>query len=137
MAQRIARTELQTADGSSLSAHVARTYGMLLALILSWIIFTAVTSGVFIEPRNLSNLIRQTAVTGVLAVGMVIVIVAGQIDLSVGSLVGISGMVAVLVQTSLHYGLVLSLILGILTGLLIGALQGALIAYGQVPSVYR
>jgi D-xylose transport system permease protein len=136
MAQRIPRTDLRTAEGSRrhLSAHAVRTYGMLLALILLWIVFTAVTSGVFIEPRNLSNLIRQTAVTGVLAVGMVIVIVAGQIDLSVGSLVGISGMVAVLVQASFHCGLVLSLILGILTGFLIGALQGVLIAYGQVPS---
>src|SRR5439155_12981787 len=107
---------------------------MALAVIVVWIVFAAVTNGVFLEPRNLSNLIRQTAVTGVLAVGMVIVIVTGQIDLSVGSLVGISGMTAVLVQSSLHWTLFPSLVAGILVGLLIGALQGALIAYGQVPS---
>src|SRR6266513_2886611 len=111
-----------------------RAYGLVLALAAVWIIFTIVTDGVFLEPRNFSNLIRQTAVTGVLAVGMVIVIVTGQIDLSVGSLVGISGMTAVLVQSSLHWTLVPSLVAGIFVGLLIGALQGALIAYGQVPS---
>jgi ABC-type xylose transport system permease subunit len=57
-----------------------------LALVGVWIIFTIVTDGVFLEPRNFSNLMRQTAVTGILAVGMVMVILAGQIDLSVGSL---------------------------------------------------
>jgi D-xylose transport system permease protein len=117
-----------------LIAHVVRTYGILIALILLWIVFTALTNGVFIEPRNLSNLIRQTAVTGILAVGMEIVIVAGEIDLSVGSLVGLSGMVAVLAQSSFHSGLATSIALGIATGLLIGALQGTLVAYGQVPS---
>ena len=84
----------------------------MLALVGVWIIFTIVTDGVFLEPRNFSNLMRQTAVTGVLAVGMVMVILAGQIDLSVGSLVGITGMAAVLVQASLHWGLVPSLFAG-------------------------
>jgi len=136
VAETIARGELRSVGGSGrrFPVHLLRTYGMVLALILVWGVFAVVTNGVFIEPRNLSNLIRQTAVTGVLAVGMVMVIVAGQIDLSVGSLVGISGMVAVLVQGSLHWGLVASLLAGIFTGVLIGALQGALVAYGQIPS---
>jgi len=135
VAETIAREDLRSIAGSSrFPVHLLRTYGMVFALILVWGVFSVVTNGVFIEPRNLSNLIRQTAVTGVLAVGMVMVIVTGEIDLSVGSLVGISGMVAVWVQSSLHWGLVPSLLAGIVTGLLIGALQGALIAYGQVPS---
>jgi D-xylose transport system permease protein len=136
VAETIARGEFRSVAENQrrFPVHLLRTYGMVLALILVWGVFAVATSGVFIEPRNLSNLIRQTAVTGVLAVGMVMVIVTGEIDLSVGSLVGISGMVAVLAQGSLHWGLVLSLLAGIFTGLLIGTLQGALIAYGQIPS---
>jgi D-xylose transport system permease protein len=136
VAETIARGDPRSVAGNRrrFPVHLLRTYGMVLALILVWGVFAVVTSGVFIEPRSLSNLIRQTAVTGVLAVGMVLVIVIGEIDLSVGSLVGISGMVAVLAQGSLHWGLVSSLLAGIFTGLLIGALQGALIAYGQIPS---
>ena len=95
-----------------------------------------VTDGVFLEPRNFSNLMRQTAVTGVLAVGMVMVILAGQIDLSVGSLVGITGMAAVLVQTSLHWGLLPSLLAGIAVGGAIGALQGVLTAYAGIPAFF-
>ncbi len=107
---------------------------MVLALIAVWIIFTAVTDGIFFTPRNFSNLIRQTAVTGILAAGMVMVIITGQIDLSVGSLLGLSGMTAVLAQTFLHWGLGPSLLAGLLVGLVIGAFQGWLTAYGQIPS---
>jgi len=120
--------------GFRLSARMLRSYGMVLALIAVWIIFTFVTDGIFLTPRNFSNLIRQTAVTGILAAGMVMVIITGQIDLSVGSLVGLSGMAAVLVQTFLHWGLVPSLLTAIVVGLLIGAFQGWLTAYGQIPS---
>ena len=116
------------------SPATAYAYTMVLALAAVWIIFTVITQGVFLEPRNLSNLMRQTAVTGVLSVGMVMVIVAGQIDLSVGSLVGLSGMAAVLVQTELHWGLVASLLTATTVGLVIGTLQGWLTAYIQIPS---
>ena len=116
------------------SAATIRAYTMVFALAAVWIIFTIITGGVFLEPRNLSNLIRQTSVTGVLSVGMVMVIITGQIDLSVGSLVGLTGMAAVLVQTTLHWGLVTSLLTAILVGTVIGAMQGWLTAYIQVPS---
>src|SRR5260370_9147865 len=73
-----------------------RAYSMVFALIALWIIFTVGTNGIFLGVRNFSNLIRQTAVTGILSVAMVMVIITGQIDLSVGSIVGLSGMAAVL-----------------------------------------
>src|SRR5260370_15762477 len=92
------------------SPGMVRAYTMVLALAAVWIIFTTLTDGIFLEPRNLSNLIRQTAVTGVLSLGMVLVIIAGQIDLSVGSLVGLTGMAAILAPTSQHWGLTLSLL---------------------------
>jgi D-xylose transport system permease protein len=116
------------------SPSTVRAYTMVMALAAVWIIFTALTDGIFLEPRNLSNLIRQTAVTGVLSVGMVMVIIAGQIDLSVGSLVGLTGMAAILAQTRLHWGLTLSLLTAVMVGLIAGALQGWLAAYVQVPS---
>src|SRR5258708_28392162 len=100
------------------SPGMVRAYTMLLALAAVWIIFTTITDGIFLEPRNLSNLIRQTAVTGVLSVGMVMVIIAGQIDLSVGSLVGLTGMAAILAQNRLHWGLTLSLLTAVMVGLI-------------------
>jgi len=117
-----------------LSGSVIRSYGMLLALAALWIIFAVATDGIFLTARNFSNLIRQTAVTGVLAVGMVMVIVAGEIDLSVGSLVGLSGMAAVMVQTTWRWGLVPSVLAGVFVGLVVGCLQGWLTAWARVPS---
>src|SRR5215211_4656541 len=75
-----------------------RAYTMVFALIVVWLLFTWATDGIFLEARNFSNLMRQTAVTGVLAVGMLMVIVAGQIDLSVGSVVGLAGGIAAIAQ---------------------------------------
>jgi D-xylose transport system permease protein len=112
----------------------ARTFTMMGALALVWIIFAIVTNGIFLEARNFSNLIRQTAVTGIIAVGMVMVIITGQIDLSVGSLVGLSGMAATLVQVYWHWGLVPSLLVAVLIGLMTGALQGCLTSYVKIPS---
>ena len=111
-----------------------RAYGMVAALVLMWVIFSVVTNGIFLEPRNFSNLIRQAAVTGIISVGMVMVIVTGQIDLSVGSLVGLAGMAAILVQYYWHWGLILSLCTALVIGLMVGALQGWLTAYGKIPS---
>jgi D-xylose transport system permease protein len=113
---------------------VVRALGMVAALAVVWIIFTALTGGIFLEPRNFSNLMRQAAVTGILSVGMVMVIIAGQIDLSVGSLVGLTGMAAVLGQTYLHWGLVPSLLASVVVGVVIGALQGSLTAYARIPA---
>jgi D-xylose transport system permease protein len=117
-----------------LPAAAIRSYTMVAALILMWLIFSLVTDGIFLEPRNFSNLIRQAAVTGIISVGMVMVIVTGQIDLSVGSLVGLTGMTAVLTQYYWHWGLIPSLCTAVVIGLGVGALQGWLTAYGRIPS---
>lgn len=117
-----------------LPAGTVRAYSMVAALVLVWLIFSVVTNGIFLEPRNFSNLIRQAAVTGIISVGMVMVIVTGRIDLSVGSLVGLTGMTAVLVQYYWHWGLIASLCTALVIGLLIGGLQGWLTAYGKIPS---
>ena len=107
---------------------------MIAALLLIWVYFHWATDYIFLTPRNLSNLMLQTSVTGIIAVGMLMVIVAGQIDLSVGSVLGLAGGVAAIVLTNLGYGLVPSLLAAIAVGVAIGVFQGALIAYGNIPA---
>ncbi len=114
-----------------------RAYTMLLALIVIWLFFQWATIdqyhpyGLFLGAVNFSKLLQQMAVTGVLAVGMLMVIVSGNIDLSVGRLLGLSGVIAALTQ---GHGLAFSLTSAILIGLLIGAFQGALVAYVNIPA---
>src|SRR5215216_5209915 len=103
----VADTEPQKSIGRlRVPTTALRAYTMVFALVIIWLLFTWATDGIFLEARNFSNLMRQTAVTGVLAVGMLMIIVTGQIDLSVGSLVGLSGGVSVMVLTWLGWGLV-------------------------------
>jgi D-xylose transport system permease protein len=115
-------------------ASALRAYTMVLALIVVWLLFAWATDGVFIEARNFSNLMRQTAVTGVLAVGMLMVIVTGQIDLSVGSVAGLTGGIAAMLLTWLGWGLAPSLAVAVVVGAGIGMVQGTLTAYANVPA---
>ena len=110
-----------------------RTLTMVFALVLIWIIFQYVTDQAFLQPRNLSNLFRQMTVTGVLAMGMVLIIVAGHIDLSVGSVVCFLGVVlAMLMQRG--YSPETALMLTLLLGAFISLCQGWLTAYQKVPA---
>jgi D-xylose transport system permease protein len=108
-----------------------RAYTMLFALVVIWLYFQWATGGIFLSPRNFSNLFQQMAVTGVLAVGMLMVIVAGQIDLSVGSLVGLAGGIAAMSQ---DWGIAASLASAIIIGVIVGAVQGGLVAYANIPA---
>ena len=110
-----------------------RTLTMVFALIAIWIIFQYATEGAFLEPRNLSNLFRQMTVTGVLAMGMVLIIVAGHIDLSVGSVVCFLGVtLAMLMQKGLSPAVALLATIGV--GLCISTFQGWLTAYQKIPA---
>ena len=112
-----------------------RAYTMVFSLIAIWIYFHYSTDNqIFLDPRNFSNLMRQTAVTGVLAVGMLMVIITGQIDLSVGSVVGLAGGIAAIAQGWMGWGLLPSLSAGIGVALAIGAFQGGLAAYLNIPA---
>ena len=123
--------------GLRLPTESLRAYTMLFALVLIWLVFhwMSITEespyGLFLTAENLTNLLKQMTVTGVLAVGMLMVIVAGQIDLSVGSVVGLAGAAAAMSQ---DWGLVPSLAVAILVGVGVGALQGSLVAYANVPA---
>lgn len=110
-----------------------RTWTMVFALVVIWIIFQYVTDQAFLQPRNLSNLFRQMTVTGVLAMGMVLIIVAGHIDLSVGSVVCFLGVVlAMLMQRGIGPEQAMLATLGV--GALISFLQGWLTAFQKVPA---
>jgi D-xylose transport system permease protein len=120
--------------GLKIPTDTLRAYTMVFVLIGIWIIFTWATNGIFLEARNFSNLIRQTAVTGVLAVGMLMVIVTGQIDLSVGAVVGLTGGISAIMLTWFGWGVGPALLAAVILGLIIGAAHGALVVYVNVPA---
>ena len=130
-------TETSRTGRFKLRTSALRAYTMLLALVVIWLFFQWATIdqyhpyGLFLGAVNFSKLLQQMAVTGVLAVGMLMVIVCGNIDLSVGAVVGLAGGIAALTQ---GWGLVPSLAAAIFVGLLIGAVQGALVAYVNIPA---
>ncbi|HYJ91059.1 MAG TPA: hypothetical protein VEV84_07115, partial [Pyrinomonadaceae bacterium] len=111
-----------------------RAYIMIGVLALIWIYFHWATDSIFLTPRNLSNLMTQMSVTAILAVGMLMVIVSGNIDLSVGSLLGLAGGVAAYSLSEYELGLPVSVALAILTAVVIGIFQGALTAYLNIPA---
>jgi D-xylose transport system permease protein len=120
--------------GFKLETSALRAYTMLGALILIWLFFHWQTGGTFLSSGNLSNLMLQTSVTGILAVGMLMLIVAGQIDLSVGSVLALAGGVAAIALTNWEYGLGVSILLAIAVGVMIGVIHGVLVAYGKIPA---
>lgn len=123
---------------------------MVFALLAIWFVLSLATDGTFTDARNLSNLFRQTAINAYLAIGMVFVITAGHIDLSVGSVTGLAGAIAAMMQVRwlpalgvawgvewLQPGWPTTLIAAgaaIVIGLLIGIWQGVWVAYGRVPA---
>ncbi|QBE62576.1 sugar ABC transporter permease [Pseudoduganella lutea] len=107
---------------------------LLVAIVLIWGFFTWMTEGGFLTPRNMSNLMRQMAVTGILACGMSLVIIAGEIDLSVGSLLGLLGGVAAVLDVTHGMGLPVNMIAVLAVGLFIGLFNGYLTAYLHIPS---
>ena len=115
------------------SANV-RAYTMIIGLILIWVVFAVLTDGVFLSARNISNLTMQMAVVAILGAGMVLVIVTGHIDLSVGSLVGLIGGIAAALMVWKGWGTGLTIITVLLIGLAIGAIQGFITAYLNVPA---
>ena len=107
---------------------------MLGVLALIWAYFHWATNSIFLTPTNLSNLATQMSVTAILATGMLMVIVSGNIDLSVGSVLGFAGGIAALSMTTYEFGLIPSIIFATVIGVLIGVFQGALTAYLNIPA---
>ncbi|GGD29606.1 xylose transport system permease protein XylH [Franconibacter daqui] len=111
-----------------------QVFVMIAAIVAIMLFFTFMTDGAYLSARNVSNLLRQTAITGILAVGMVFVIISAEIDLSVGSMMGLLGGAAAIFDVWLGWPLPLTVVVTLLLGLLLGAWNGWWVAYRKVPS---
>lgn len=116
---------------------------IIVAMLAIWISISIWTEGSFLLPQNISNLIRQMTVTAILSVGMVLIIVLGNIDLSVGKFAGCISVIVAYLQYYTWYTLIpdnpilaaaLSVIIGLLFGILFGVIQASVIAFMNVPS---
>jgi putative multiple sugar transport system permease protein len=110
-----------------------REYGMVIALVSIVLFFEIVSNGVLLQPLNVTNLIQQNSYILVLAIGMLLVIVAFQIDLSVGSIAAFVGAVSAILMVDHHVGVVPGVLISLLIGGLAGAFQGYWIAYFKIP----
>jgi len=111
-----------------------QVFVMIAAILAIALFFTWSTDGAWLSARNVSNLLRQTAITGILAVGMVFVIISAEIDLSVGSMMGLLGGAAAIFDVWLGWSLPLTIVVTLALGLLLGAWNGWWVAYRKVPS---
>jgi len=111
-----------------------REYGLLFALIAIMVIFEVITKGILLRPINITNLFLQNSYIIIMALGMLIVIVAGHIDLSVGSVMGFVGAFAAVLIVEFSLPIYLTIPVCLLVGILIGGAQGYFIAYWGIPS---
>jgi putative multiple sugar transport system permease protein len=112
----------------------AKQLGILGALVVIIIIFQIWTGGLTLTPGNLIALVSQYSYILILAIGMVMVIIAGHIDLSVGSVAAFSGIVVATLMQNFNVPWPVAIVLGLLVGALIGAWQGFWVAYVGVPA---
>ena len=116
-----------------------RMLAMIVALLVIWVTLNILTDGIFFTARNMYNLAVQSSVVGIMATGMVLVIVCRHIDLSVGSVLGFTGMVIAYLQVHVFplgaaWNWPLAILCGLALGGLIGLWQGWWISYRGIPS---
>ena len=126
-------TATQPNMGAYLLGHL-RDYGLLFALIAIMLFFQVVTDGTLLKPVNITNLFLQNSYIIIMALGMLIVIVGGHIDLSVGSVMGFVGALAAVMIVNLDVPVAITIPVCLVVGGLIGAAQGYWVAYWNIPS---
>src|SRR5699024_1710234 len=114
--------------------NIFSNYSMVIVLFLSLIIFQIATDGVFMKPLNITNLILQNSHILVLSIGMLMVVLLGDVDLSVGSLVALIGAISSILIIKYNIPTILGVIICLLLGALIGAWNGFWIAKVGIPS---
>ncbi|WP_409564492.1 multiple monosaccharide ABC transporter permease [Methylobacterium sp. J-088] len=117
-----------------LSMAQLRDYGLVFALAVITLFFEYTTGGVLFQPLNLTNLILQNSYVVVMALGMLLIIVAGHIDLSIGSVVGLVGALAAMLMVRFGFDPLTATIICLAVGAAIGGLQGYFVAYLGIPS---
>jgi len=111
-----------------------RQSGIYIAFALIVALFAVLTHGALLQPQNISNIIVQYSYVLILAIGMILIIIAGHIDLSVGSVVAVTGGLSAVLMVNLHVPWVLAVLLTLLAGAAIGAFQAYWIAYFGIPA---
>ena len=111
-----------------------RQYTMIAALLIIWLIFSILTSGLFITPRNLSNLLLQMVTIGIMTGGMLLVMVAGHIDLSIGSVCGTLGALAAYMMIRLELPPIFAIAVTLVVSFAVGSWHGYWVAYRGVPA---
>jgi putative multiple sugar transport system permease protein len=136
VAEGVEKTEVRS-SAKGIAAYLAshlREYGLLLALIVVMIFFQIVTDGTLLRAVNVTNLLLQNSYIVIMALGMLIVIVSGNIDLSVGSVMGFIGALAAVMMVQHGQSMMLTIVVCLFVGGLIGAAQGYWVAYWKIPS---
>ena len=118
---------------SLLSGNI-RKYGMGIALISIMILFEILTQGILLKPLNVTNLILQNSYILILAIGMLLVIVTGNVDLSVGSVAAFIGAISAMFMVNYKMSPIIAIPLCLLIGAIIGAWQGFWMAYIKIPA---
>jgi putative multiple sugar transport system permease protein len=111
-----------------------REYAMVMALVVIMILFQILTGGVLFKPLNITNIILQNSYVLILSVGMLLVILTGNVDLSVGSVAAFIGAVSAVFMVTYHMPVIIAVPLCLLIGALVGAWQGFWIAYVRIPA---
>lgn len=111
-----------------------KSYGMIIALVGIALLFQILTNGILLTPLNITNIIMQNSYIIIMAIGMMIVIITGEIDLSVGSVAAFVGAMAGVFLVSLDLPIILSIALCLIIGAAIGAWQGFWVAYFNIPA---
>jgi len=119
---------------STLFKNNIREYGMLIALVAVMLFFQVITKGILFKPVNITNLVLQNSYVITMALGMLLIIVSGGIDLSVGSVVAVVGALAGVLIVRYDVNWVLTVAICLLLGAAIGAFQGYWVAFVKIPS---
>lgn len=109
-------------------------YGLLTSLVIIVAFFQVATNGVLLQPLNVTNLLLQNSYIVIMALGMLMVIVCGHIDLSVGSIVGLVGALAAVLLTQAGLDVFTTVLICLLAGAVLGAMQGYWVAFWGMPS---
>ncbi|MCK1998399.1 sugar ABC transporter permease [Psychrobacillus psychrodurans] len=118
---------------SLLSINIRR-FGMIIALFSIIVLFQILTNGILLTPLNITNIIMQNSYIIILAIGMMLVIITGEIDLSIGSIAAFIGAVSGVLLVTLDIPVFVAILLCLVLGALIGAWQGFWVAYINIPS---
>jgi len=126
--------EVETSAGERRFSFDVRESGIYVAFLLIVALFFVLTDGALLEPQNISNIVVQNSYILILAIGMILIIIAGHIDLSAGSVVAVSGAIAAVLMVNHDMPWPLALAVTMACGALIGAWQGYWVAYFGIPA---